>query len=200
VNDGAEKTPDRAVRPIWVVRLASFGAASLLAALVLFGIASLRYAAWLAEDVEGAAVLSEVVRAPAPDRQPQPPPSPPVRETPTDPQQRDTIDAAPAVAPSAPSEPQVITNPVWISRPRNPERFYPRDAFMQGVSGEVVLDCAVQITGRLECVVASETPADRGFGAAALQIAAQHVMQPATQNGAPVRGRYRMTVPFSTGG
>jgi protein TonB len=94
----------------------------------------------------------------------------------------------------------VITEPVWLQRPRNPERFYPREAFMRGVGGEVVLDCEVDTDGRLACVVASETPSGRGFGEAALRIAGAHVMRPALQDGVAVRGRYRMVVPFSPSG
>ena len=92
-----------------------------------------------------------------------------------------------------------ITDPVWVQRPRNPERFYPRDAFIRGVAGEVVLDCDIDVDGRLVCTVVSETPQGLGFGEAALRIAGAHVMRPATRNGAPARGRYRMVVPFSPG-
>lgn len=70
---------------------------------------------------------------------------------------------------------------------------------MRGVSGQAVLDCIVETTGQLSCVVESETPPAQGFGEAALAIAAAHVMQPAALNGAPVRGRYRMIVPFTAG-
>jgi hypothetical protein len=42
----------------------------------------------------------------------------------------------------------------------------------------------------------SETPRGWGFGEAALAIAADHRMAPATRNGAPVEGRYTMRVPF----
>jgi TonB family protein len=93
----------------------------------------------------------------------------------------------------------LITQPVWLSQPRNLARFYPRDAFMRGLNGQVVLDCIVETTGRLGCTIASETPRELGFGAAALAIASEHVMQPALHDGAPVRGRYRMVVPFTAG-
>ncbi len=72
---------------------------------------------------------------------------------------------------------------------------------MQSIAGEVVLDCDVDVGGRLSCVVASETPAGQGSGDAALRIAQAHVMRPAMENGAvAVRGRYRMVVPFSPSG
>jgi TonB family protein len=195
VNDG-ERTPKQAAQPRWVVRLVSFGAAALLAALALIGVALTRYSiAW--RDTPMPAVIVSEVAQPPPQPQPRPEtPAPRAEERPA-PQLAAAETPAP---PAASASPPVITHPVWIERPRNPARFYPREAFMQGVEGEVVLDCMVDVTGRLDCSVASETPSNRGFGAAALAIAAAHVMQPATQDGAPVRARYRMIVPFSTSG
>ncbi|ANP44923.1 hypothetical protein ATE48_02775 [Candidatus Viadribacter manganicus] len=175
----------------------SFCAAVGVAALVLFGIAALRYAPlWPPHDGPYVAVVSEM--APAPQAPRAPPPEQPRQPPRTDELQ---TESGPSIAPAvAPSEPVVITNPVWIERPRNPERFYPRQAFMRGVGGEVVLQCDVDTDGRMVCVVVSETPEGQGFGDAALRIAAGHVMRPATQNGAPARGRYRMVVPFSPAG
>ncbi|MGD9967014.1 MAG: TonB family protein [Hyphomonadaceae bacterium] len=174
----------------------SFLSAAALAALVLMAIGSLHYAPFVEEDAAAVAVLSEI--------EPPPPAEPPqARAPPRRPRQIEAPDApiAPPAAPAAPAErePVVITDPVWLSRPRNLARFYPRDAFMRGLNGQVVLDCVVETTGRLACTIASETPEALGFGSAALAIAAEHVMQPAVQDGMAVRGRYRMVVPFTAG-
>ena len=198
MNQGVH-TPEQAARSLRVVRLVSFGASALLAAAVLFALASMRYAPlWRQNDAPRIAVVSEILReplTPPPAPQAHPPRTP---QSTGEPQQPMPTPLAPA--PAAPSEPVVITSPTWVERPRNPERFYPREAFMRGVAGEVVLDCDVDIAGRLSCVVASETPTGQGFGDAALRIADAHVMRPAMQGGAPVRARYRMVVPFLPSG
>ena len=196
MNDSVH-TPEQAARSLRVVRLVSFAASATLAALVLFALASMRYApAWREQERPHIAMVSEMAPAPSETRPPRPPPSTPRREA--EPHEQAAPPSAPTAAP--PSEPVVITSPTWIERPRHPERFYPRDAFMRGVAGEVVLDCDVDVAGRLACVVTSETPEGQGFGDAALRIANAHVMRPAMQDGAPVRGRYRMIVPFSPSG
>lgn len=195
MNDGVS-SPEQAVRSLKIVRLVSFVASAALTALVLMGVALLRYApVWLAPPPP-IVIVSEIAReAPAPPTRTTPPPPAPRREA--DPQ------PAPQTLPpqhtAEQSEPVTITDPVWVQRPRNPERFYPRDAFIRGVAGEVVLDCDIDVDGRLACAVVSETPQGLGFGEAALRIAGAHVMRPATRNGAPARGRYRMVVPFSPG-
>jgi periplasmic protein TonB len=91
-----------------------------------------------------------------------------------------------------------ITDPRWLRRPRDLQRYYPRAAITRGVEGVVVLDCLVAVTGDLRCAVVSETPREWGFGAAALRIAAEHRMEPARRDGTAVEGRYRMRVPFRT--
>lgn len=196
MNDGVNTTPEQAARSLRVVRLVSFLASAALALIVLAGIATLRYAAQWTTPEPARVAVAEIVQAPtaAPTHRPiQRPPSQPRTDAPP----QVTPTPAPDVAPAAPSDPVVVTDPVWVERPRNPERFYPREAFMQGVAGEAVLDCDVDVSGRLTCVVVSETPEGRGFGEAALRIARAHVMRPATRNGAPTTGRYRMVVPFS---
>lgn len=194
MNNGAQ-TPKQAAQPPGVVRLVSFGAAVLLATLGILGVAMLRYPLEWREVATPAVIVSEVA---APARSEARRPAPVERRPQTEP--------AEATAPLAPVEDAqpvgpapVITQPVWIQRPRNPARFYPRAAFMEGIEGQVVLDCDVEVNGRLQCAITSETPTGRGFGDAALAIAAAHVMQPAMRDGAPVRARYRMIVPFSTG-
>ena len=98
---------------------------------------------------------------------------------------------------TASGEPIDVVDPVWLSRPTHPERFYPRGALMRGIEGRVELVCMVEFDGRLSCAVENETPRDQGFGEAALALARAHVMRPLTRDGAPVRGRYRMVAPFS---
>ena len=191
------ETPKQAARSDRIVRLVSFAAAAVVCAGVLILAASMRYPLSLRPPPDAGFVVSEIVR---------PPPahefSPPHVERERAPEDALATAPEPPVERAGPAldEPVVIIDPVWTQRPRNPERYYPREAFMQGVAGQVVLDCAVELDGSLTCVVASETPPDHGFGQAALAIAAAHVMQPATRNGESVRGSYRMTVPFSPSG
>ncbi len=106
---------------------------------------------------------------------------------------------APAIAETAAaSKVPVISDPRWIARPAHPERYYPREAFLRGIAGRVELDCVVEVDGRLDCVVASESPPNQGFAQAALAIARAHVMAPALVNGVPAPARHQMVVPFST--
>lgn len=95
-----------------------------------------------------------------------------------------------------PPTPLTITNPHWRQRPRDLERYYPRRAMANNVRGEVVLDCLVDVAGALGCRVISETPANWGFGEAALRISRDYAMVPASRDGRLVEGRYRMRVPF----
>lgn len=198
MNDGVNTTPEQAARSLRIVRLVSFGASLALCVVALLAVATLTYAPlWPLADPPRIAVVSEVVR----ERREEPVRAQP-RVVPPSRTPAPQAPPAPEPAPEPPviSEPVVVTNPVWVERPRNPERFYPREAFMQGVAGEVVLECEVDVAGRLTCVVATETPPGRGFGDAALRIANAHVMRPAMRNGAPAPGRYRMVVPFSPAG
>lgn len=202
MNDGVNTTPEQAARSFRIVRLVSFGASAALALLVLVGIAALRFSPLWVEQNEARVVLSEMARELQAQPETQRPAPPPRREH--DAEQAPSPTPAPQPAPqpqqTGASEPVTVTDPVWVSRPRNPERFYPREAFMQGLAGQVVLECDVDVEGRLTCVVASETPAGRGFGEAALRIANAHVMRPATRDGVPAPARYRMVVPFSPSG
>lgn len=179
-----------AQRPLTMRAAALAAAAVLVGGAVLIAI-GLRFPLFREEFETDSAVLSEVMR-----QTPEPLPTEPRVQAPLPTADAEAAPAAPAmVQPS--SETVQIDTPRWLTRPRNPERFYPREAFMQGVEGRVELACIVEIDGRLSCEVVSETPAGRGFGDAALALARAHTMQPAMLNGAPVRGRYRMIVPFS---
>ncbi len=95
-----------------------------------------------------------------------------------------------------PVGPAEITNPRWLRRPQSLASYYPRRALARDISGQVLLDCLVDTNGALNCAVISETPTNWGFGEAALRIAQDHRMVPATRDGQAVQGRYRMRVPF----
>lgn len=140
---------------------------------------------------------------------PAPPPPVPVRTTPppSEPQTTAEVFTPPDLPPaimdtsattgeSFTPTPLIITNPHWRQRPRDLERYYPRRAMANNVRGEAVLDCLVDPAGALGCRVVSETPANWGFGEAALRISRDYAMVPATRDGQTVEGRYRMRVPF----
>lgn len=95
-----------------------------------------------------------------------------------------------------PPGPAEITNPRWLRRPQSLASYYPRRALARDISGQVLLDCLVDTNGALNCAIISETPLNWGFGEAALRIARDHRMVPATHDGQAVQGRYRMRVPF----
>jgi protein TonB len=92
--------------------------------------------------------------------------------------------------------PPTISNPHWLQTPRDLARYYPMMALRREIEGAVQLDCLVTTSGALQCAVVSETPANWGFGAAAIRIAQDYRMVPAARDGAPIEGRYRMRVPF----
>lgn len=131
-----------------------------------------------------------------------PPPSRPVTDEPT---VLDIVDPSPQpplpdytgqTVSQPPIGPPVITNPRWLRTPRDLERYYPARALARDIGGQVVLDCLVDVAGALNCAVVSETPANWGFGDAALRISRDYRMAPAMRDGQAVQGRYRMRVPF----
>lgn len=87
--------------------------------------------------------------------------------------------------------PSVVKNPDWLIVP-TAEQFedsYPKQAWRDDVEGKVTLLCRVGVDTLLkDCVVESETPADYGFGAAALSIAGEIRMSPKLVDGKPVDG------------
>lgn len=81
-----------------------------------------------------------------------------------------------ADASAAPAPPY---RPDWLRKPSGEDMAwaYPRRAQREEVGGKAVLHCLVAPDGGLtHCQVASEAPADYGFGAAALALAPQFQM------------------------
>ena len=93
--------------------------------------------------------------------------------------------------PATPSPPRIIRNPDWLSLPSVAEMadVYPFRAMSLGKTGKVVLACAVTTAGSLsDCAVADESPANDGFGAAALKLSKRFRMSPRSEDGQPVGG------------
>ena len=95
------------------------------------------------------------------------------------------------LAPPTPAPPAVIVAPNWLKRPGPSEfaRFYPDSAQRRGVGGAATISCQVSAAGSLSgCSIARESPADEGFGRAALKLAPYFRMSPMTRDGQPVEG------------
>ena len=108
--------------------------------------------------------------------------------------------AEPVVNPAPEDQTEAITNPSWVRSPMPTS--YPAAAIEQGLtSGEADLSCAIQPDGRLSgCTIVSEEPVGAGYGAAALEAAAEARLSPRTVDGAPVGGTVRFTVRFRLAG
>lgn len=99
--------------------------------------------------------------------------------------------AALATAAMAASSAPVLTQPDWIRKPSGEDMgsYYPHKAMIEGKAGRVLLVCKVDGAGTLvDCNAEDETPADEGFGEAALKMAHIFAMRPMTLNGQPVSG------------
>jgi protein TonB len=98
---------------------------------------------------------------------------------------------APPADPPQPPTPPDIRNPTWLRQPGAAEmaRFYPDRAMRMEVTGKATLSCAVTASGTVDsCRVVGETPADMGFGPAAVKLSEYFKMVPRTVDGRPVEG------------
>lgn len=87
----------------------------------------------------------------------------------------------------------------WARKPSGEQMraALPKLAQESGVPGRALINCGVTIEGLLEnCRVAWERPAGYGFGAAALKLADQFRMKPATRGGRPMEDEVSIPVVF----
>lgn len=185
------------------LRATSFAASAALVGFAVLAALTMTVVQHVAQIPEGPPYVTIVEPPPPPPeprpRQSEPPPlaepiggvitetiPPPLQQAPTE-----------LAALAAPTDfiPTVV-NPQWVRQPRDLARYYPDRALRREVEGRVVLDCGVSIRGALDCAVVSETPANWGFGEAALRISRDYQMVPAMRGGVPVEARHRMVVPF----
>ena len=99
-----------------------------------------------------------------------------------------------ADAPVAPAPPY---RPDWLRKPSGEEMAwaYPKRAQREEIGGKAILHCLVAPDGGLtRCQVASEAPADYGFGAAALALAPQFQM---TRPPSDIKAPSEITIPIT---
>lgn len=93
-----------------------------------------------------------------------------------------------------------LLQPVLVSGPTfaQTQAAYPARALSDGIDGVAILDCLVTDKGRLDaCRPYAENPSGYGFGAAALDLAADFTLKPRLLDGDPVGGvEVHVPVPF----
>ena len=85
-----------------------------------------------------------------------------------------------------PQLPPTITDPDWAPFKSAPDilHYYPEQALKGGREGAAIVQCTVSAVGALsDCRVMSESPAELGFGAAAVKMALLFRMKPRTKSG-----------------
>ena len=95
--------------------------------------------------------------------------------------------------------PQVVNNSDWISRPTSAEilSVWPPKAFTNRVNGRAELICEIDVHGLAEaCKVASETPANEGFGKAALLLRPSFRLKSAMGPSGPVPTTVSIPIEF----
>lgn len=88
-------------------------------------------------------------------------------------------------------------DPDWLRMPTPDElaSVYPVVAMKEGLDGRAVIACGVTPEGFLaNCKVASEAPAGKGFGSAALALSPQFRMTPKVRDGKPVAASVNIPV------
>lgn len=110
---------------------------------------------------------------------------------------------APAVCAELKPPPGAFVPADWKRKPSQEELLtvFPAEAFKRGIDGKAVISCNITTQGALNgCTVVSESPAGKGFGAAAIALTPQFMMRPATLNGVAVASTVRMPINFYTNG
>lgn len=97
----------------------------------------------------------------------------------------------PAITPDLTQMGHLVTQPSLLAKPTRAqiEAAYPVRAFSDGVDGAAVIDCLVTAKGALaSCRLVDERPTGYGFGAAALDLAADYTLKPRLLDGEAIAG------------
>lgn len=95
---------------------------------------------------------------------------------------------AAAAANAEPAKGPLNRKPEWLKQPSAESLLavLPAEAVRKGVDGSALIRCIVTLQGRLrDCHVLKETPPAVGYGAAALALSSQFLLQPGLKNGVP---------------
>lgn len=103
-----------------------------------------------------------------------------------------------AFDPTTPAATRYV-QPQWIKQPGAQAlgTYYPQQALDSNTPGKASLDCAILLSGKLNCVVVSETPAKMGFGEAAVKASRSYLASPQALDGTMAYGaRTKLTISF----